>query len=421
MASERGAEGEELPAVALPRPGDPWAPHAHPRCYSPDLPASGAWRPGDPVGRRQFLDVTADRPLVLEGGGQLDDVTIAYETWGTLSADADNAILVCHALTGDAHATGEIGAGQPTPGWWADLIGPGKTIDTDNHFVVCANVLGGCQGSTGPASLDPSTGAPYGPEFPTVTIRDIVRTQARVADHLGVRRWLTVVGGSMGGMQVLEWAVMFPERVRSIAPLATTLAATPWQIGWSAVGRAAIALDPGWSGGNYYDAAPGLGPHVGLAIARAVAQITYRSDEVFTARFGRELVDASAIFGLWDRFQVESYLDYHGEKLVRRFDANSYLVLNRAMDLHDIGRSRGGLPRAVARIGVPVLSLSISSDTLYAPTQQRLLHDMIQAAGGQCEYVMVESPQGHDGFLLEADAVGKALTEFLTDVQKMTT
>jgi homoserine O-acetyltransferase len=403
--------------VAGPRPGDRWAPHAHPRSYSSDLPPSGAWKPGDPAGGREFLEITGDRPLALEGGGQLDDVTIAYETWGDLDADGGNAILICHALTGDAHVAGDPGPGQPTPGWWSELIGPGRQIDTERFFVVCANTLGGCQGSTGPASVDPATGQPYGADFPTVTIRDMVRTQARLADHLDVRRWLTVVGGSMGGMQALEWAVMYPERVRSIAPLASALASTPWQIGWSAAGRAAIALDPGWNGGNYYDKAEGEGPHAGLAIARAIAQITYRSDEVFTDRFGRELVDEAALYGMWDRFQVESYLDYHGEKLVRRFDANSYLVLNRAMDLHDVGRDRGGLRRAVARMAVPVLSLSISTDSLYPPHQQQALHDLVVAAGGRCDYVMVDSPHGHDGFLIESESVGKALVEFLERIE----
>ena len=411
MASGPSSAGEEQSESAVPRPGDRWAPHAHPRCYSPDLPASGAWEPGDPVGERKFLEVTTDRPLTLEGGGQLDHATIAYETWGELNDAADNAILICHALTGDAHVTGDPGPGQPTPGWWSDLIGPGRAIDTERYFVVCSNTLGGCQGSTGPASINLATGAAFGPQFPTVTVRDMVRTQARLADHLGVRSWLTAIGGSMGGMQVLEWAVMYPERVRSIAPLATSLAATPWQIRSECRRPGGYRPRSGLAGRPLLRRSRRLRPPRRSGHRpRAVAQITYRSDEVFTERFGRDLVDAAALYGLWDRFQVESYLDYHGEKLVRRFDANSYLVLNRAMDLHDVGRSRGGLERAVARIGVPVLSLSISSDTLYPPHQQREIHDMVVAAGGRCEYLVVESPQGHDGFLLETEAVGKALS-----------
>jgi len=319
------------------------------------------------------------------------------------------------AKPGDAHA---YDPHLSKRGWWQSVIGPGEAIDVDRYFVVCANVLGGCQGSTGPASLNPATGRRWAASFPPVTIRDMVRTQARLADHLGVKRWLCVVGGSMGGMQALEWGAMYPARVRSIAPLAVGCSASPWQIGWSAVGRAAIAMDPRWRGGEYYDAEPGDGPHEGLALARAVAQITYRSDELFAERFGRSLVRPNEQFGLWDRFGVEGYLDYHGEKLVRRFDANTYLLLNKSMDTHDIGRGRGGLQRAVARIAVPVLTVSISSDTLYPPRQQTELRDLLVAADGDCRYVLLESPHGHDGFLVETRAVSAALAEFLESVEK---
>ncbi len=202
----------------------------HPRNFSADLPVTGAWRPGDPVGRRQFVEISPNRAFVLENGESLRGVVMAYETWGELNEDASNAVLICHALTGDSHVAGPSGDGHPTEGWWNELVGPSKAIDTDQHYVVCINVLGGCQGSTGPASIDPETESPYASTFPTVTIRDIVRAQAKVADHLGVYRWKSVLGGSMGGMQVLEWAIMFPDRVRSIAPVATTLAATALQI-----------------------------------------------------------------------------------------------------------------------------------------------------------------------------------------------
>jgi len=390
----------------------------HPRAYADDLPASGAWRSGDPVGDRRFVDVSHGRPFVLEAGGVLEQVTMAYETWGELSPEADNAVLVCHALTGDSHAHGRIGHGHATPGWWNGVIGPECALDPDRHFIVCVNVLGGCQGSTGPASVDPSTDRPYGSSFPTVTARDMVRCQAGVADHLGIDRWLSVVGGSMGGMQVLEWGVMFPRRVRSIAPLATTLAASAQQIAWSAVGRTALALDPRFRGGDYYDAEPGDGPAAGLAVARSVAQVTYRSDEVFTDRFSRELVDPRSLYDLWDRFQVESYLDYHGAKLARRFDANSYMVLNRSMDLHDIGRDRGSLESAVARfLSVPVLTVSIDSDMLYPVHQQANLRDVIVAAGGRCEHHVINSPDGHDGFLLATREVGVHLADFLREVE----
>ena len=397
--------------------GHPVDQPVHPRAYAADLPVTGAWRPGDPVGDRRFAPVGGGRPFVLEGGGVLSDVSMAFEPWGELSPAADNAILICHALTGDSHAHGEAGDAHATPGWWNGVIGPGCGIDTDRYFVVCVNSLGGCQGSTGPSSVDPETGAPYGSTFPTVTTRDIVRCQAAVADHLGVDSWLAVVGGSMGGMQVLEWGVMFPDRVRVIAPIATTLAASAQQVAWSAVGRTALVLDPRFRGGDYYDAKPGDGPFAGLAIARSVAQITYRSAEVFDGRFARDLVDPRSVFGHWDRFQVESYLDYHGEKLVRRFDANTYLILNRTMDLHDLARDRGSMESAIRRLAhLPALTLSISSDVLYPTAQQAAIRDAIRAAGGRCDHHVIQSPDGHDGFLLAARQVGSHLAGFLREV-----
>ena len=388
-------------------------PFEAPRKWSRGIPVTGAWLEGHPVGDRRFHSLTAERPFALEGGGVLHEATIAYETWGELNEAADNAVLVCHALTGDAHASGGVSAVHPDGGWWDGVIGPGRAIDTDRWFVVCANVLGGCQGSTGPASTNPETGKPYGMRFPTVTIQDMVRSQARLATGLGIDAWHAVVGGSMGGMQVIEWGLMFADRVKAIAPIATSVAATPWQIGWSATGRHAITLDPQWQSGDYYDGEPGQGPHAGLAIARSVAQITYRSDEVYQNRFQRNLVDPSHVFGHWDRFQVESYLDHHGEKLARRFDANSYLILNRAMDLHDVARGRGTVARAFAMLKAPVLSISITTDTLYHPRLQVDLADFARHAGVETEYQIIDSPHGHDGFLLESDAVGAALGKFL--------
>lgn len=387
-----------------------------PRTWSPDLPASGAFRAGDEPGERLFHELTTSRPFVLEGGGVLHQGVVAYQTWGELNEAGDNAVLVCHALTGDSHASGAPSLSQPDGGWWDGIIGPGRGIDTERYFVVCPNVIGGCQGSTGPASIDPETGRPYGMRFPTVTIRDIVRTQASLATALGVEAWHCVVGGSMGGMQALEWGLMYPDRTRSIAPLATGAAASPWQIGWSATGRLALSLDPKWRGGDYYDAEPGDGPHAGLAVARAIAQITYRSDDVYEERFGRTPVDPSQMFGRWDRFQVESYLDYHGEKLARRFDANSYIILNRAMDLHDAARGRRSLKRAFSMLRAPLLTLSISSDTLYHPRLQNEMSELARAAGVSTEYQIIDSPSGHDGFLLETDAVGNSLAKFLDAV-----
>jgi homoserine O-acetyltransferase len=382
------------------------------------LPASGAWRPGDPAGHREFLKLAEDRPFVLEGGGALRDITIAYESWGTLAADGTNAILVCHALTGDSHAAGPLTDGHPTPGWWEDIIGPGRALDTDRYFVVCANVLGGCQGTTGPASPHPGDGRPYASRFPVVSIRDWVRTQAALADHLGIERWLAALGGSMGGMMVLEWAIMFPHRVRAVLPIATCAAATAQQIGWWSTGRRVLNLDPKFRGGDYYDAPPGDGPHEGLALARMISQITFRSDDVFTDRFGREVVEPlSGNFSLWQRFEVERYLEYHGDKLVRRFDANTYLLLTKAMDLHDLGRGRGGLEAALARIRVPVVAVGVSSDVLYPAYQSREIVAAVQAAGGTARYVELESPHGHDAFLIEHDQVGEAITKFLAEVE----
>jgi homoserine O-acetyltransferase/O-succinyltransferase len=382
------------------------------------LPVTGAWRPGDEPGGRRFARLGTDRPFVLEGGGTLRDVEIAYETWGELSPAADNAVLVCHALTGDSHAAGDIGKGHPTPGWWDDLIGPGKAIDTDRWFVVCANVLGGCQGTTGPASAHPDDGKPYGSRYPVVTIRDMVRAEAVVARELGIQTWLAVVGGSMGGMQALEWAVMFPERVRGLVPIATTLAASAQQIAWWSTGRRAIRLDRRWRDGDYYDAEPGDGPSEGLAMARMVSQITFRSEDLFTDRFGREVVEPIEGFELWQRFQVERYLEYHGDKLARRFDANSYLLLTKAMDLHDIGRGRGGMDQALRRITSPTLVMGVNSDFLYPTYQQETIAGALLGNGVDVRYVEIDSPHGHDGFLLEIDQVGGPLHDFLIDVEK---
>jgi homoserine O-acetyltransferase len=385
-----------------------------PRGPRTPIPASGAWRPGDPVGSRRFHTVGHGRSFQLEGGGALPEVQIAYETWGQLDATADNAVLVCHALTGDSHAAGRSGPGHATPGWWDALIGPGRCLDTDRYFVVCANVLGGCQGSTGPASVDPRTDRPYGAAFPVVSIRDSVRTQASLADELGIRRWRSVVGGSMGGMQALEWAVMYPDRVGSLVLASTTAQASAQQIAWSHIGRAAIAADPAFRGGDYYDAPDGEGPHRGLAVARMTAQVTYRSDEVFNDRFDRSLLGPLE-FSLDPLFDVEGYLDYHGEKLARRFDANSYLRLNRAMDLHDIGRGRGGVRQALARVAAPTLVASVRSDGLYPPDQQRRIHDTLTELGAASTWVDIDSPHGHDGFLIETAQMAPRVTNFLKE------
>jgi homoserine O-acetyltransferase len=385
------------------------------------LPASGAWRPGDEPGKRKFLTFATDRRFALDSGAALSDVTVAYETWGRLDADASNAVLLCHAWTGDSHASGSAGRGHGTPGWWNDTVGPGKPIDTDKYFVVCANVLGGCQGSTGPASPHPTDGLPYGSRFPVVTIRDMVRSQARLMEDLGVGRWLSVIGGSMGGMQALEWAVMYPRRVRSLVAVATCMQATAQQIAWGAIGRRAIRLDPQWRGGDYYDAQPGEGPTEGLAIARMVAQVTFRSDNVFTDRFGRELADKENVgdtLSMWQRFEVERYLEHHGNKLATRFDTNSYLSIGKAMDLHDVARGRGSLERAMARVTAPTLAVGIWSDMLYPAYQQRQIHEIMRSNDVDCDFVEIDSPHGHDAFLINSDQLAEPLQRMLAKVSK---
>ena len=381
------------------------------------LPVTGAWRVGDPVGQRKFFTYPGYRRLALDNGTVMSGIVAAYETWGQLNADASNAILLCHAWTGDSHASGRAEDGHLAPGWWESAVGPGLAIDTNQWFVVCANVLGGCQGSTGPVSAHPADGQPYGSRFPVITIRDMVRVQARLADHLGVAVWHSVIGGSMGGMQVLEWAVTFPERVRSVVPIATCVQASAQQIAWGSIGRRAIINDPKWRGGDYYEAAPGDGPHEGLSTARMVAQVTFRSDNVFTDRFGREMTGGTSTSKSLDgKFEVERYLEYHGDKLVSRFDANSYMTIGKAMDLHDIARGRNTLDSAVARISSPVLTMGIWSDFLYPVYQQLQIRDMVAANGVRAEYVEVDSPHGHDAFLIELDQVGPAIRHFIESI-----
>lgn len=372
------------------------------------IPVTGAWRPGDEPGRRQFAQVFDRRPHVLEAGGRLSDVDIAYETWGTLDASASNAVLVLHALTGDSHVAGPAGPGHRQAGWWDAMVGSGKPVDTDRFFVVCPNVLGGCQGTTGPASAAPD-GRAYGSRFPVITIRDQVVAEAALADALGIDRWAAVVGGSMGGMRVLEWAVGFPERVASAVVIACGAAASAEQIALCSVQVRAILADPKFRGGDYYDAAPGDGPHAGLSLARGIGQVSYRSEAELDMRFSRKPQgDENPLAG--GRYAVESYLEYHGEKLARRFDANSYVVLSNAMNHHDVGRGRGGIGSALARITAEVTVAGISSDRLYP---LRLQHELVAAIPRASSVDVVESASGHDGFLVESEAVGKVVARAL--------
>ncbi|MGA8977639.1 MAG: homoserine O-acetyltransferase [Pedococcus sp.] len=364
---------------------------------------SGAWRRGDPVGDRRFIDLGA---VELERGGVLPGVSLAYETWGELNPARDNAILVEHALTGDSHVTGSADHAHPTPGWWDGLIGPGCPLDTDRYYVVASNVLGGCQGSTGPASVAPD-GQPWGSRFPFVTIRDQVRVEALLADRIGVDRWSLVLGGSMGGMRAVEWAVTHPERVARALVLASTAYASAEQIAWCQAQLLAIRSDPHFHGGDYYDQQ--AGPDTGLGLARRIAHVTYRSELELHERFGRSPQGDEDPIGGQGRYAVESYLDHHAGKLAGRFDANSYVVLTEAMNSHDVGRGRGGVEAALARVTADVVVVAVDSDRLYPA---RLSHEIAAAVPGARVHT-VHSDYGHDGFLIELEQVGAVVRQVL--------
>lgn len=347
-----------------------------------------------------------ETPLPLESGGELPRVRLAFETWGQPAPDRSNAVLVLHALTGDSHVAGPAEPGHPTPGWWDGLVGPGLALDTDRWFVVAPNVLGGCQGSTGPSSARPD-GRHWGGAFPFVTQRDQVAAEAGLADALGIDRWALVIGGSMGGMRAVEWAVSYPERTDALLLLATTAAASAEQIAWAGIQLHAIRGDPHWHGGDYH--ATGRGPHAGLGLARRIAHVTYRSEPELQVRFGRNPQHSE---DPWQdgRYEVASYLDHHAAKLVRRFDAGSYVVLSDAMNAHDIGRGRGGTRGALRRVTAKTLVAGVSSDRLYPLTQQAELAAGISTAD---EVRVIESPYGHDGFLIEVEQVGALVRELL--------
>ena len=374
-------------------------------------PATGAWREGDPVGGRRFADLGA---LDLEAGGRLPAVRVAYETWGQLDADGGNAVLVLHALTGDSHVAGPPGPGHRSAGWWEGMVGPGRALDTDRWFVVAPNVLGGCQGTTGPSSPAPD-GRPYGSRFPFLTIRDQVAAEAGLADALGIQRWAGVLGGSMGGMRALEWAVTHADRVGSLLLLACSAAASAEQIALCSPQLHAIRADPNWRGGDYHDASRGEGPHVGLGVARRIAQVSYRSEVELSARFDRAAqAGEDPLRG--GRYAVESYLDHHADKLARRFDAGTYVTLTEAMNSHDVGRGRGGVEVALGLVTARTIVAAIDSDRLYPPYQQEQLARGIPEAG---RLRVVSSPYGHDGFLLEADAVGALVRELLAPAMRL--
>ena len=381
-----------------------------PLSYEGLPPASAAWRDGDPVGERLFADVG---PLDTELGGHLPSVRVAYETWGTLNEERSNAIYVCHALTGDSHVSGTAGPGHVTSGWWHQLVGPEHPVDTDHWFVVCANVLGGCQGTTGPSSLAPD-GRPWGSRFPVISVADMVEVERRLADHLGIATWALMLGPSLGGMRVLEWMAAYPERVRGGLVLGSTAAVTADQIGTHAAQLAAIRLDPAFRDGDYYDAGPGEGPHAGMGIARRIAHLTYRCDTELDLRFGRDSQqDEDPYRG--GRFAVESYLDHHADKLARRFDANTYVLLTQAMSLFDLGRGRGGVAAALGRIEAPLTVVGIDSDRLFP---MRLQQEIVDLTPGADRLHVLHSPYGHDGFLVEDEQVGMFLGHALDRVRR---
>ena len=354
------------------------------------------------------------RELLLESGERLGPVTVAYETYGELSPEKDNAIFICHALTGDAHVAGRHLPGDRKPGWWDEFVGPGKGLDTNRYFVICANVLSGCKGTTGPSSADPGTGSQYALQFPFVTVGDIVAVHSELTRHLGITKLLSVVGGSLGGMQVLEWAARFPEQINSVVCLASAARLSAQGIAFNAVGRRAILADPNFNGGNYYTQDDG--PRFGLALARMVAHITYLSEVSFEHKFGRRLQHSGEpAYDLEQEteFQVESYLHYQGQRFVERFDANSYLCLTRAMDYFDMAAAYGSLHAALGKVNARFLIASYTTDWLFPTAQSLELVAALIARRKHVTFVELESSKGHDAFLLEIEQLEVLIRPFL--------
>lgn len=398
LGEHRPVEAEQpRPDGAAPRPvGSPVA-----------ETAGGAWHPARGAGDRRFARIGA---LALESGDVLEDVTMAYETWGELAPDGDNAVLVLHALTGDSHVRGAAGPAHPSPGWWEDVVGPGRAIDTDRYHVVAPNVLGGCQGSTGPSSTAPD-GRAYGSRFPAITTRDQVAAERRLRESLGIRRWALVIGGSMGGMRTIEWGVSHPDEVERLALLASSARATADQIAWNSAQIASIRLDPAFHGGDYYGLADGQGPSAGLGIARRIAHTTYRTAEELEERFGNRAQGQEDPFDGNGRHQVTSYLDHHAVKLARRFDANSYIALASSMSTHDVGRGRGGTAAALARVTARTLVVAIDSDRLFPPALVREVAEHVPGA----RWHVASSPIGHDAFLLAHAGLERWISDLLDD------
>ncbi|MDO5048602.1 MAG: homoserine O-acetyltransferase [Actinomycetaceae bacterium] len=372
------------------------------RDLSATLPVTGGWREGDPVAFRKFERIG---PLRLENGGVLPDVTMSYETFGQLNEDGSNAVLILHALTGDAHVTGGVAPGQKTAGWFSQIVGPGKVIDTRRYFVVAPNILGGCHGSTGPSSPH-KDGKPWGSRFPVLSTRDQVNAEIRLTDALGIDRFHLVLGASMGGQRALEWAIMAPQRVVNLAVIASGPTTTADQSAWAHTQVNAVALDEHWHGGDYYDCE--VGPVKGLGLARQIAHTTYRSAEELGERFDRiPQGQEDPLTG--GRLAVQSYLDYHGQKLARRFDAGAYVALCRAMITHDIGRDRGGVSAALSLVRARTLVVAVDTDRLFSPSQSLTIATGVR----QGFYREIRSDHGHDGFLIEAEQTTELLSAFL--------
>ena len=359
-----------------------------------------------------IVEFPEDQPLKLESGQLIAPLSIAYQTYGTLNADKSNAILICHALTGDQYVA-DVHPVTRKPGWWEKLVGPGKPVDTDHFFVICSNILGGCMGSTGPASLNPRTGKPYGLDFPVITIGDMVDAQVRLIDHLGIRELFSVIGGSMGGMQVLEWAARHKHRVATAIPIATAPWHTAQNIAFHEVGRQAVMADPDWCGGAYAD--QGIVPKNGLAVARMAAHITYLSEKALQGKFGRNLQDrATRSFSFDADFKIESYLRHQGSTFVDRFDANSYLYITRAMDYFDLEGAHGGkLANAFAGTQAQFCVVSFTSDWLYPTRDSKAIVKALNAVAANVSFVEIESDKGHDAFLLEEPEFHATVRGFL--------
>ena len=362
---------------------------------------------------RQHFTFAADEPMQLDSGETLGPITLAYETYGRLNAERSNAILIAHALSGDAHAAGRTPDGKI--GWWDDCVGPGKAFDTNKYFVICSNVIGGCQGSTGPGSVNPKTGKPYALGFPVLTVADMVRAQRHLIDHLGIEKLMAIVGGSMGGMQVLQWTVTYPERVCAALPLATTARHSPMLIAFSEVGRQAIYADPNWRNGDYYADAR---PNTGLALARMIGHITYLSEESMHHKFGRRL-EARERFGydFSTDFAIESYLHYKGNNFTERFDANTYLYVTKAMDYFDLVNGNGSLAKAFEQCArIMYLVVSFTSDWLYPTYHSKEMVSALTAIGADVTYCNLQSTWGHDAFLLEVETMTRLISDFLDRV-----